>query len=151
MTLKEIEKIIDEADVMLIKGENVFEEIVLTEDKKKKIKDLLIDYQKIQPYDSEKHYFYKFNEETGEMKLLAKVDHIDEEKKTKVIKKKIDEMSKDEIIQVQERFCEHKEYCHKCPFSYESTQGHRCLRDYWFWKEGVENNKDKEFEIEVEK
>jgi len=133
---------------MLVKGSNVFETIELTEDKKKQIKDLLVDYQKIQPYGLEKHNFYKFNEETGEMTLLAKVDHIDKEKEKIIIKKKLDEMTEEEIEQVEARLC--KPLCYKCPFLYKSQQGNRCLREYGVWKKGIEDNKDKEFDVEVE-
>ena len=146
MTIKEIEKVIDEADVVLVKGSNVLDVVELTEDKKKRIKDLLVDYQKVRPDYWQKNYLYKFNEETGEMTLLAKVDHIDKEKK--VIKKKLDEMTEEEIEQVEARIC--KPLCYKCPFLYKSQQGNRCLREYGVWKKGIEANKDKEFDVEVE-
>ena len=146
MTIKEIEKVIDEADVVLVKGSNVLDVVELTEDKKKRIKDLLVDYQKVRPDYWQKNYLYKFNEETGEMTLLAKVDHIDKEKK--VIKKKLDEMTEEEIEQVEARIC--KPLCYKCPFLYKSQQGNRCLREYGVWKKGIEANKDKEFDVEGE-
>lgn len=146
MTLKEIEKLIGECNVCMERMDGSKKIISLSMPEQKGMVRQEIE-NKISKGTT--YIFFEIDID-GEMEKQVLVDHIDEEKKTKIIKKKLDEMSKNEIIQVQERFCEHKEYCHKCPFSYESTQGHRCLRDYWFWREGVEHNKDKEFDVEVE-
>jgi len=66
----------------------------------------------------------------------------------KIVKKKLDEMTEDEIEQVATRLC--KPLCYKCPFRYKSQQGNRCLIEYGLWKKGIEDNKDKEFEVEIE-
>ncbi len=68
----------------------------------------------------------------------------------KIVKKKLDEMTEEEIMQVMDRFCDADDSndcvdC-DCPFAY----GKKCLASFPFWKKLYEANKDKEFDVEVE-
>ena len=77
--------------------------------------------------------------------LNAKVDHVNKEKK--VIKKKLDEMTQKEIEKVSSRLCLDKT-CRECPFS--DNNDFKCLDDFLDWKKRYLDNKDKEFDVEVE-
>lgn len=141
MTLTEIYKIIDEADYVHIKSPK--------EERFNDVCSKRINKESLEPAVKCGYVFtyYKRNEETGEMTLLAKVDHIDKEKK--IVKKKLGEMSDEEIKQVRDKFCKDGFVCHACPFSY-SRLDPECLAWFNTWKERIENTKDKEFDVEVE-
>ena len=144
MTLKEIKKIIDEADFYLVNRG--------TEDKKRILS--IVDQgakswvKNAIEYDIKigcSFIFFKFND-NYEVEKRWVVAHIDKEKK--IIKKKLDEMSDKEIQQVRDKFCNHDDDigCNGCHFDYGST----CLARFNYWKQLVESNKDREFEVEVE-
>lgn len=65
----------------------------------------------------------------------------------KIIKKKLDKMTEEEIEQVRKRNCANYPECYYCPLLYKNS----CIALYFHdWKRRIEDNKDKEFEIEVE-
>ena len=139
MTLKEIYKIIDEADYVHIKSPK--------EERFNDVCSKRLNKESVEPAVKCGYVFtyYKRNEETGEMTLLAKVDHIDKEKK--IVKKKLDEMTQKEIDKVSARLCLNNT-CQECPFSDNSDL--KCLDDFLDWKKRYLDNKDKEFDVEVE-
>ena len=139
MTLKEIYKIIDEADVVYFK-ENNYSRIAFLAAKG-------LEKMSVEPLVNKNYVltYYKLNKETGEMTLLAKVDHIDKEKK--IVKKKLDEMTQKEIDKVSARLCLNNT-CQECPFS--DNNDFKCLDDFLDWKKRYLDNKDKEFDVEVE-
>ena len=156
MTLKEIEKIIDEADYV---GYPLLSKLIefstIDNTNKEHMKNIYRhanDDRYVFHYeDGEVYYYYKLNKETGEMKLLAKVDHIDKEKK--IVKKKLDEMTKQEIIQVRDRICDCRKTCNGCSFAYSDKDNickNMCDINFSWWKERYENLKDREFDVEVE-
>ena len=65
----------------------------------------------------------------------------------KTIKKKIDEMTEEEVEQVKDRFCKDDVLCADCPLN---TTEFPCLVQFPFWKKMYESYKDKEFDVEVE-
>ena len=145
MTLKEIEKVIDEATLCLVRDGDEKDAISLGHPGSKLILKRGIE-------DDIKHgctyIFYKFDERTIEVVFLAKVDHIDKEKK--VIKKRIDDMSAEELYNLTKNFCaKHpKKECTGCPLW---SQEKHCIGLYFNkYKRGYLEAKDKEFEIEVE-
>ena len=144
MTLKEIEKIIDESNFVITKGKLFGKEFYpLHDQEEKNIEKFMIDV------DIKRgiiYFFYRLDEETGEMTLLAKVDHVDKEKK--VIKKRLDEMTQEETLQVKDKLCKGGEICAGCPLFDKGAVA--CLVDFPFWKKLYEDNKDKKFEIEIE-
>jgi hypothetical protein len=68
-------------------------------------------------------------------------------KEKKIIKKKLDEMTQKEIDKVSARLC-FGNTCQECPFV--DNNDLKCLDDFLDWKKRYLDNKDKEFEIEVE-
>lgn len=66
----------------------------------------------------------------------------------KIIKKKIDEMTEEEIMQVMAGFCFENYSCKKCPFIDKNNS--KCLDGFLDWKKEYLDNKDREFEVEVE-
>ena len=152
MTLKEIEKVMDEADKMVYTflDADKLDFDLRNDTVKHYAKDLIIAYQGVQPEDMPVFYFYKFNSETGKMDLLAKVDRIDRERGRKVVKKKkLYDMTETELEQVKDRFCKEQVSCNGCAFS--DRRDFSCLIDFNHWRRLVEANKDKEFFIiEVE-
>ena len=142
MTLTEIKKVIDEADVAIEKQNDGKENILLIEDEIDRF--VLKFHLKTFLASGSLLNFYKFNDETREMAFLAKVDHIDKEKK--IIKKKLDEMTKEEVRQLKDKLCVSRGSCRDCPFHNKFY----CYGNFPFWKDRYEECKDKEFKIEVE-
>ena len=140
MTLKEIEKIIDKADFCLYEAAEEKKVMSIELPSSKAILERCIEHDIGQGYY---FVFYKFNEKTYKMTLLAKVDHIDEEKE--VVKKKLDEMTEEEIEKLRDGFCKKNGTCIYCPLSSEDG----CIGLFAAWKKRYTDNKDKEFEIEV--
>ena len=159
MTLKEIEKIIDDADVVMY-GYHTTNEGFLASlhemDTNFKIYEKEAyrhanDKSYPQPYmDGETNYYYKFNKDTGDMTLLAKVDHVDKEKK--IIKKKLDEMTDEEIENFKKRVCSKHWECFDCPFYNGETREDYspCYEAFIYYRSGYLKYKDREIEIEVE-
>ena len=144
MTLKEIEKIIDKADIYLIKNET--EEMVYllgTFGIKRAIKNRITSDVK----EGYTCFLYKFNEETGDMTTLAKVDHIDKEKK--IVRKTLDEMTEEELDRISTEFC-NKISCRECPLWADKTYYGCCAASFHQWRENYFKWKDKEIEFEVE-
>ena len=146
MTLKEIEKLIDKSNLILIKNnEYIIPLSISVGSNKENLISVILHF-----INERKNfvYFYSFDERTGEMTLLAKIDHIDKEKK--VVKKKIDDMSTEELYNLTKNFCaKHpKKECTGCPLW---SQEKHCIGLYFNkYKRGYLEAKDKEFEIEVE-
>ena len=143
MTLKEIEKLIDEANVVYNENKTGFGYYLHLKEFKDKTYHKL--YFKDYIEAGNVLYYYNRNKDTGEMKLLAKVDHIDKEKK--IVKKKLDDMTQEEIEQVSGRIC-FENSCQKCPFT--DNNNLECLAGFLDWKKRYLDNKDREFEIEEE-
>lgn len=142
MTLKEIVKLIEEADLMLDEEEGEEHYVSLKTEQIKVMYELNIeDILKRKDVLS----FYKRDKNSGEITLLTKVDYIDPEKK--IIKKKLDDMTQEEIEQVSGRIC-FENTCQKCPFT--DNNNLECLAGFLDWKKRYLDNKDREFEIEVE-
>ena len=144
MTLKEIEKIIDESVVVQEEKSDRKNKIWLIEGVPEK-EGFKSNVEQLLEKGSVLH-FYTIFKVSGVLGYYAKIDHID--KKTKVIKKKLDEMTNEEIKQVMDRICDPEDSndCDDCPFDY----GKKCLASFPFWKKLYEDNKDKEFDVEVE-
>ena len=142
MTLKEIEKIIDESDCFLIKDGNKKIVIALDCQEAKNWEKIMVN-----GYIKAGHtlVFSKLDNNGGVEKSWI-VDHIDKEKK--VIKKRLDEMTQEETLQVKDKLCKGGEICAGCPLFDEGAVA--CLVDFPFWKKLYEDNKDKKFEIEIE-
>ena len=143
MTRNEIGKVIDEANVVYNETKTGFGYYLRLKEFKDKAYHKLYFRDYIEAGNV--LYYYSRNEETGEMTLLAKVDHIDKEKK--IVKKKLDEMTQKEIDKVSARLCLNNT-CQECPFSDNSDL--KCLDDFLDWKKRYLDNKDKEFNVEVE-
>lgn len=62
------------------------------------------------------------------------------------MKKKLGDMTDEEIEQLKTRYCKHDALCKDCPFRVNDI----CLSGFPFWKCLCETYKDKEFEVEVE-
>ncbi len=142
MTLKEIYKIIDESDCFLIKDGNKKIVIALDCQEAKNWEKIMVN-----GYIKAGHtlVFSKLDNNGGVEKSWI-VDHIDKEKK--IVKKKLDEMSDEEIKLVQSKLCKDRKNCDGCPF--ETNLIYECALDFSKWKENYFKFKDKEFEIEVE-
>lgn len=67
----------------------------------------------------------------------------------KIVKKKLDEMTEEELMQVMGMFCLENYSCKKCPFTDKRVS--ECLDGFLDWKKRYLDNKNREFEIEVEK
>ena len=63
----------------------------------------------------------------------------------KIIKKKLDDMTEDEVKRIEQKYC-HSVPCKECPL----RVGIACLSSFPYWKHQYESNKDKEFDVEVE-
>ena len=67
----------------------------------------------------------------------------------KIIKKKLDEITEEELEQLEDKYCcKGTPFCINCPLS--DSLSHACLTHFVFWKDEYERNKDKEFDVEVE-
>lgn len=66
----------------------------------------------------------------------------------KIIKKKLDEMTVNEVKQIEKRYCTTDSLCRVCPLHIKGEVS--CLVQFHYWKQQYETYKDKEFEIEVE-
>ncbi len=152
MTLKEIEKIIDEADFIIGKKEDEasnYESISTVnplDDHREGRKQSLIEYLK----QGWVMTFYRANFKTMELRQLAKVDHIDPEKK--IIKKKLDEMTDEEIENFKKRVCCKHSECFNCPFyNGEAREDYSpCYEAFIYYRSGYLKYKDREIEMEVE-
>lgn len=147
MTLKEIYKIIDEY--------NIYLEL-----------DGLVQCDVSSPYCSnDKEYFLERVSHcvnNGEKVILLKVnkkgeivkqiciDHIDKEKK--IIKKKLEEMTDEEIENFKKRVCCKHWECFDCPFYNGETREDYspCYEAFIYYRSGYLKYKDREIEIEVE-
>lgn len=146
MTLKEIYKIINEADLLLFKnGSQKYIFLFGTLDSKESVKYGIESSIKM----GSSYVFYKFDKETDKITILARVDHIDKEKK--IIKKKLDEMTEEELKKLSETVCRDFN-CKCCPLAFYDEYGSRlCLSEYFnSWKKQYLETKDREIEIEVE-
>ena len=142
MTLKEIEKIIDKADFCLYEAVEERKVMSIELPSSKAILGRAIEHDIKQGCE---FVFYRFNEKTYKMTLLAKVDHIDREEE--VVKKKLDEMTEEEIEELRNNFCKKNRTCLYCPLTSENG----CLGLFAVWKKQYTDNKDKEFEIEIKR
>ena len=148
MTLKGIERVIDIADyVGFIPGfSKVSIEPIENKEKEKEYFRHANDELFISHYtDGEVRYYYRLNKETGEMTLLAKIDHIDKERKT--IKKKLSDMTDEEIWEARTLNCRFRS-CNACPLY--AGELDTCLINYITWREHYLKYKDREFEVEVD-
>lgn len=143
MTLKEIGKVIDKANIVYVETKSGISYHLRL--RKCEEKDYHKEYLKGYIEKENVLFYYNRNEETGEMKLLAKVDHIDKEKK--IVKKKLGDMTQKEIEQVSGRMC-FENTCQKCPFT--NNNNLECLAGFLDWKKRYFDNKDREFDVEVE-
>ena len=149
MTLNEIKKIIDESNFVITKGKLFGREFYpIYGQEEKNVAKFMIDN------DIKKgiiYFFYRLDEETGEMTLLAKVDHVEEEKEKKTVKKKLDEMTEEELKKLSETVC-HDFNCKCCPLAfYDEYDSRLCLSEYFnSWKKQYLETKDREIEVEVE-
>lgn len=141
MTLKEIYKIIDESDTFLFKDGDRKCFLPLNSQDAKDSEKGIVDHYVKKGYS---YIFYKHDDKGGVEKSWI-VDHIDKEKK--IVKKKLDDMTEQEIIILANTFC-HKLTCATCPLS--SQDGYCISNSFITDKEHYLENKDKEFEIEVE-
>ena len=145
MTLNEIKKIIDEADIYLIKdGDKKYITSITTQGCKKVIEAWI---EKSVQF-GRTYIFFKFDD-NGEVEKRWVVDHIDKEKK--IVKKKLDEMTEDELKKLSETVC-HDFNCKCCPLAFYDEYGSRlCLSEYFnSWKKQYLETKDREIEVEVE-
>ena len=147
MTLTEIKKVIDEADFCLIRdGDNKSIASLFTQERKEVVEALI---------ERNIHFgltytFFKFDD-NDEVRKMCIIDRIDKRKKT--IKKKLDDMTDSEIAKVRGRICNGRKTCDGCLFAYNKPGlafANICLSSFPTLKERYLNNKDKEFEIEVE-
>ena len=65
----------------------------------------------------------------------------------KIVKKKLDEMTEDEINQLYDSYCTDDAICDVCAF--RDKDFFKCFYKFIMWKKLYIRNKDKEFEIEV--
>lgn len=146
MTLKEIEKIIDEANYYLVKDEEEILPLDTTVSKEQMKHDIKYYTNTV----GRKYVFYKYNEETEEVTILAKVDHVDKEKK--IIKKKLGDMSDEEIENFKKRVCCKHSECFDCPFYNGETREDYspCYEAFIYYRSGYLKYKNREIEIEVE-
>ena len=63
------------------------------------------------------------------------------------MKKKLDEMTEEEIKKLEKRYCTVQQCCYNCPLNV--TNELACLSNFYYWKNIYKTYKDKEFEIEV--
>lgn len=160
MTLKEIEKIIDEADFTMYGHQRDRDQELdghwypMDANCKKYEKEEYRhanDLNYPQAFmDGDVKCYYKFNKMTGEMTLLAKVDHVDKEKK--IIKKKLDDMTDEEIENFKKRVCCKHWECFDCPFYNGETREDYspCYEAFIYYRSGYLKYKNREIEIEVE-
>lgn len=66
----------------------------------------------------------------------------------KIVKKKLNEMTGKDLIQLEIKYCGKFKNCDNCPLN--DRIGSACITHFLFWKNQYERMKDKEFEIEVE-
>lgn len=142
MTLREIEKIIDEADFCMERTDNSKKIISLSTDIQKGMVKQEIEYK------ISKGFTYIFFEIdiNGDVEKQVWADHIDKEKI--IVKKKLDEMTDEEIKQLRDKLCVINNACDGCPLTTNRAYG--CAADFSYWKNNYFKFKDKEFEVEVE-
>ena len=144
MTLKEIEKIIDEADFFW--AMNGDDKRAVTLPKEQEYRNFIKKSVKQYIEHGWKLVFFKLSD-VGFVTKTWFVDCIDKEKK--VVRKKLDDMTPDELYQLEVKYpCKGSPSCFDCPLNDSVT--HACLIHFAYCKKVYENNKDKEFEIEVE-
>jgi hypothetical protein len=146
MTLKEITKMIDKDTLVCteIEGKKTFAPVDIkvtnwTEYFKRNMDEV---FKK-----SGVVMLYKFNPETAEMTLLAKIDHRDK----KVFKKKLGDMSDKEIEKFKHEECRHYVECFGCPL-YAGKEYHdhsSCCEAFIYDRKYYLEFKDKEIEVEV--
>ncbi len=142
MTLKEIEKIIDESDAFLFKDGDRKCFVPLNHQGAKDSEKGIVDHY-IERGCS--YIFYKHDDNGGVEKSWI-VDHIDKEKK--IVKKKLGDMTYEEIEQVEAKYCKPETACSDCPlFANNNTA---CIAYYARCKKQFEAYKNRMFEIEVE-
>ena len=64
------------------------------------------------------------------------------------MKKKLDEMTEEEIKKLENRYCTEEQLCCECPLNVKNELA--CLSNFYYWKNIYKNYKDKEFDVEVE-
>ena len=141
MTLKEIEKIIDEADFCLKKKKDEKYHYGLDAEEGKHVMKHLLDR------DLENGYvfiFFKLND-NGFVTKRWFIDHFDKEKK--IIKKKLGDMTDDEIKHIEQEFCGN-DSCDKCPLQVNKL--YWCGASFPHFRKDYFNYKDIEIEINTE-
>ena len=146
MTLKEIYKIIDEADFFLLK-ENNKKYIIGLDDQYDRLHEKNCIEENI---ESDCVYiFFKLND-NYEVEKRWVVDHIDPE--TKIIKKRLHDMSDEEIENFKNKECKKHSECFNCPLYNGETDPNYspCYFSFIYARKLYLNSKNKEFEVEVE-
>ena len=64
------------------------------------------------------------------------------------MKKKLDEMTEDEIKKLEKRYCTEEQLCCECPLNVKNELA--CLSNFYYWENIYKTYKDKEFDVEVE-
>lgn len=145
MTLKEITKMIDKDTLVCteIEGKKTFVPVDI------KVTNWAEYFKRKIDYVFKKGgvvMLYKFNPDTAEMTLLAKMDHRDK----KVFKKKLEDMSDEEIEKIKRAECIHHTACFDCPlYTGKEDQDHSpCCSAFIYDRKYYLEYKDKEIEVE---